>query len=128
MVKIDRRRADGLAMTTGPEQMPRESVQEALADVWSRAYPVTVERVDSISAAAAELSRESPDLDRVDAGRSDAHKLAGVLGTFGLDRGTQLAKGLEARLQAPSGLSGAREAHRLAAELRALVESARVDA
>jgi HPt (histidine-containing phosphotransfer) domain-containing protein len=114
-------------MATEPQRSPAESVQEALADVWDRAYPVTIERIDSIEGAASELAREHPDTGRLDAGRSDAHKLAGVLGTFGLDRGTQLARGLEARLHPHAGPAGAREAHRMAAELRALVDCARRD-
>lgn len=112
-------------MITGGEQPSAESVEEALAEVWDRAYPVTIQRIDSIEGAATELAREQPDAARIDAGRADAHKLAGVLGTFGLDRGTQLAKGLEARLQGQAGPAAAREAHRMAVELRGLVDCAR---
>ena len=114
-------------MTTGGELPSAESVEEALAEVWDRAYPVTIQRIDSIEGAATELAREQPDAARIDAGRADAHKLAGVLGSFGLDRGTQLAKGLEARLQGQAGPAATREAHRMAAELRGLVDCARRD-
>lgn len=106
-------------------QPPADSVGEALGEIWDRAYPVTIQRIGSIEDAATELARERPDAARLDAGRSDAHKLAGVLGTFGLDRGTQLARGLEARLQAHAGPAAAREAHRMAVELRTLVDCAR---
>ena len=114
-------------MTTGGEKPSAENVEDALSKVWDQAYPVTIQRIDSIEGAATELAREHPDPARVDAGRTDAHKLAGVLGTFGLDRGTQLAKGLEARLQGQAGPAAAREAHRMAVELRGLVDCARPD-
>jgi HPt (histidine-containing phosphotransfer) domain-containing protein len=114
-----------MAAATG--QPPAESVEEAFAEVWDRAYPVTVQRIGSIEEAATELAREHPDAARLDAGRSDAQKLAGVLGTFGLDRGTQLARGLEARLQARTGPAAAREAHRMAMELRSLVDCVQRD-
>ncbi len=54
-----------------------------------------------------------------------AHKLAGVLGTFGLTRGTVLARELEinfSRGDGPDPASGKRLAA-IAAELRAMVES-----
>lgn len=101
-----------------------ERLEQTFAEVWRQAYPVLLERLDAIAVATAELSKERPDLARIESGEAEAHRLAGVLGTFGLDRGTQLAKGLEARLHRGCGRSEAREARRLAIELRALLESA----
>jgi hypothetical protein len=102
-----------------------EQVQAALGDVWDRAYPVVFERVDTIEKAVAELSKRHPQAEPIDAGRAEAHRLAGVLGTFGLARGTVLARALEERLSAPGGTEEAVEAKRLAVELRSVIERAR---
>jgi HPt (histidine-containing phosphotransfer) domain-containing protein len=104
-----------------------EQVQVALGDVWDRAYPVVLARVGAIEGAAAELSMQHPQGKPIDAGRADAHKLAGTLGTFGLDRGTELARALERRLSAPGCAEEVAETERLVAELRSTVERARVD-
>jgi HPt (histidine-containing phosphotransfer) domain-containing protein len=103
-----------------------EQVQVTLCDIWDRAYPVVLERVRTIEDAIAELSKQHPQGKPIDAGRADAHKLAGTLGTFGLDRGTELARALEARLSASSSTEKATETKRLAAELRSTIERARV--
>jgi HPt (histidine-containing phosphotransfer) domain-containing protein len=98
----------------------------ALGDVWDRAYPAVLERVGTIEGATAELSRQHPRAEQIDAGRTEAHRLAGVLGTFGLDRGTELARELERLLGSSGAIGEAAEAARLVAELRGVVERARV--
>ncbi len=107
-----------------PEREDGEQVQAALAAVWERERPVLLERVAAVERAAAASAGgapggPAPGAETIEAGRAAAHKLAGVLGTFGLGRGTELARELEARLgEADPGLPG------LAAELRAVVEGA----
>lgn len=60
----------------------------------------------------------------VGAGRDQAHMLAGVLGTFGLDRGTALARDLEEHLDRPEAREEATRLGQVAAELRAVVDGA----
>jgi HPt (histidine-containing phosphotransfer) domain-containing protein len=100
-----------------------EQVQGALAEVWTRMHQAILERVEVVERGALELANESPDVKCVEAGRGEAHKLAGVLGSFGLNRGTELARELEGRLAAMRG--GAADSIRLAGELRQIVENGR---
>ena len=71
-------------------------VAAAMQRLWNQYLPQIQERVAMLQSAAESLSRDalSPDL-RTSAG-SAAHKLAGVLGTFGLEQGTELAREAEA--------------------------------
>jgi HPt (histidine-containing phosphotransfer) domain-containing protein len=102
-----------------------ERIRPGFADVWRRSRPEMENRVATIAISVKAL--EAGDLDPERAAAIDAaHKLAGVLGAFGLDRGTELARSLEEGLEA-GGPAGAGRLARLAAELRSLVESARVE-
>src|ERR1700733_2269966 len=101
-----------------------EGIESALAEVWRRSGPLLEERLTAIELAIAELSGRSAEPTVVEAGRDQAHMLAGVLGTFGLDRGTALARDLEEHLGRPQeGAETARLAD-VAAELRAVVDGA----
>lgn len=73
-----------------------EAMAAAMQRLWNQYLPQIEERVSVLSSAAEALSGGalSPDL-RASAG-SAAHKLAGVLGTFGLEQGTELAREAEA--------------------------------
>jgi chemotaxis protein histidine kinase CheA len=104
---------------------PAESVQAALAEIWKRSLPTVLTRVETIELAIAELSRTPASTERVDAGLCEAHKLAGVLGTFGLDRGTDLARDLERHLAGPAASDETLRLERVAADLRATVELAK---
>lgn len=105
--------------------MAAEQIQAALTGIWERSYPLVLKRVSMVEAATAELSKASPATQTVTVGRDEAHKLAGVLGTFGLDRGTRLARDLELHLNAACSQRDAATAEDLAAELRSVIESAR---
>jgi len=68
---------------------------DALARLWAKFLPEIEARVALIEAAAAALTSGSlPDGQR-EAAHGAAHKLAGTLGTFGLQRGTELAREAE---------------------------------
>lgn len=56
------------------------------------------------------------------AAQSAAHKLAGTLGTFGLGRGTKLARELEQIYSGPGAVPAERLAQ-MAADVRAIIES-----
>jgi HPt (histidine-containing phosphotransfer) domain-containing protein len=91
-----------------------------LGEIWERARPILLARVAVVERATAGLGDGSASQAAVAAGRSEAHKLAGVLGTFGLGRGTELARELERRLEKPEP-DDAIPLERLAAELRRVV-------
>ena len=67
----------------------------ALDKLWKQFLPQMYERLDAIDAAVAALAAGSLTIDQRAAANSAAHKLAGVLGTFGLTRGTVLAREAE---------------------------------
>ena len=70
-------------------------ITEALDRLWKQYLPVMEERVAILQKAARNLTdRELTDDERAEA-NSAAHKLAGVLGTFGLTKGTVLAREAE---------------------------------
>jgi HPt (histidine-containing phosphotransfer) domain-containing protein len=52
-----------------------------------------------------------------------AHKLAGILGTFGLVRGTEIARHLEQTYSADFDPASDQDLAELTAELRSLIES-----
>jgi HPt (histidine-containing phosphotransfer) domain-containing protein len=84
------------------EQQP--SLAGALDVLWAKFLPENEERVATLEAASAASARGSLSEDEREAAGSAAHKLAGVLGTFGLTRGTELARELEQMFSQPAGL------------------------
>jgi HPt (histidine-containing phosphotransfer) domain-containing protein len=101
-----------------------EGIENALAEVWQRSGPLLEERLAAIELAIVELSGRWAEPTLVEAGRDQAHMLAGVLGTFGLDRGTALARDLEEHLGRPQPGGEAGRLADVAAELRAVVDGA----
>lgn len=95
-----------------------------LRAIWTNCLPILLGRVATIEMAVAELDRPSISMERLESGRDEAHKLAGVLGTFGLDRGTELARDLEEHLASPATGAEAARLRGVAAELRHAVELA----
>jgi HPt (histidine-containing phosphotransfer) domain-containing protein len=67
----------------------------ALDRLWIQYLPLMQERVEVLEAAAHDFATGPLSVDRRQAAQAAAHKLAGVLGTFGLTRGTELARELE---------------------------------
>lgn len=103
------------------------AINRTLDQMWTKFLPDIRERaavLDSAAKAAADgaLSQEI----RANA-VSAAHKLAGTLGTFGLPRGTDLARELELLYAGSEGLEGAKAQHlaSLAGEIKAIIESRR---
>jgi len=71
------------------------SLDAALQRIWERAQPRLLARVDAIDHAIAALD----DSERVASGRAEAHKIAGLAGTFGLDEASRLARSIEDQLE-----------------------------
>jgi HPt (histidine-containing phosphotransfer) domain-containing protein len=99
------------------------ALAEALDRMWTRFLPQIQERVDILDNAAQAFAAGPFSVDRQLEAQSAAHKLAGVLGTFGLTHGTVLARELEtiySRQNDPDPGLAANLASK-AAELRSIV-------
>jgi HPt (histidine-containing phosphotransfer) domain-containing protein len=97
----------------------------ALDILWTRFLPEMDGRIAALEAAAEACRSNCLSVEQREDAHGAAHKLAGVLGTFGLSRGTMLARELEAMYSQPFG-SDASQTERLsamAAELRTIVAS-----
>jgi HPt (histidine-containing phosphotransfer) domain-containing protein len=75
--------------------MTQAAMNEALARLWHQFHPQMLERVLTLEAANQALSANKLSKDQQGDANSAAHKLAGVLGTFGLTKGTVLAREAE---------------------------------
>ncbi len=73
----------------------QHDLDEAMKLLWVRFLPQLQERVDTLESAYELLASGTLNTDQRAAANSAAHKLAGVLGTFGLTRGTLLAREAE---------------------------------
>jgi HPt (histidine-containing phosphotransfer) domain-containing protein len=78
-----------------PGPLTNAALSQAMDELWARFLPDVRQRV-SVLEATAQAAREGKlTAKQSEAAQSAAHKLAGVLGTFGLMEGTALARGLE---------------------------------
>jgi HPt (histidine-containing phosphotransfer) domain-containing protein len=93
--------------------------------MWTKFLPQLQERVGILETAAAAFSANQLSLTQQQGANAAAHKLAGVLGTFGLTRGTVLARELEIIYSREGGpdRSLAAQLTAIAAELRTIVAS-----
>ncbi len=92
--------------------------------LWARFLPEIRSRIVTLEAAAASTMVQTLGATERAAAASAAHKLAGVLGTFGLTRGTELARQMELAFAdrcVPDAEAGAQFAS-MAAELRNMVD------
>jgi HPt (histidine-containing phosphotransfer) domain-containing protein len=99
-------------------------ISEALNQLWVKFLPQMEERIAVLDAANRALAAGSLSDEERLAAAGAAHKLAGVLGTFGLAEGTAMAR--EAEIAYSSDLSGdTHRMHRLEAIARGLGEMIR---
>jgi len=101
------------------------ALHEALSRMWAKFLPEMEERVAILETAAAAFAAGTLTDSQNQGANSAAHKLAGVLGTFDLTRGTVLARELEmiySQENGPDPVLAPRLAS-IAAELRAIVAS-----
>ena len=77
-----------------------------LDSLWKASKPAVLERLATLESSCAvwmDAPEDSAALhDALHSARDAAHKLAGILGTFGLARGSQIASELEAMVAQPS--------------------------
>jgi HPt (histidine-containing phosphotransfer) domain-containing protein len=71
------------------------AMNQALDRLWNQFHPQMLERVSTLEAANQALSVNRLSRNQQGDANSAAHKLAGVLGTFGLTKGTVLAREAE---------------------------------
>ena len=97
----------------------------ALDRMWAQFLPQIRERVNVLERAGAQFGAGQLTIEGHEAASAAAHKLAGVLGTFGLTRGTVLARELEILYARDTGPSPelAQQLSSAAAELRTLIEA-----
>jgi HPt (histidine-containing phosphotransfer) domain-containing protein len=100
-------------------------LSEALDRLWIQFLPQMKERVSTLEAACAALAAGALSVEQRAEANTAAHKLAGVLGTFGLTKGTVLAREAEV-LYSGEPDTDPEDAARLtviAAQLRTIVAS-----
>jgi HPt (histidine-containing phosphotransfer) domain-containing protein len=103
----------------------QNNLNEALDRLWAQFLPMVRERIVILESAAAASATNKLSAEQQEEAKSAAHKLAGVLGSYGLPRGTQVARELETMyscLKDPGALLSAHLAS-LTAELRQIVET-----
>jgi HPt (histidine-containing phosphotransfer) domain-containing protein len=107
------------------EPSPQPFLAEALDRLWAQFLPQLEERVGILEAAGAALSARELTIGEREQANSAAHKLAGVLGTFGLTKGTILAREAEILYSAEPDLDPETSARlaAIAAQLRAIVST-----
>jgi HPt (histidine-containing phosphotransfer) domain-containing protein len=101
------------------------ALSAALDRMWLQYLPLMQERVEVLEAAAQDFAACPLSVDRQHAAQAAAHKLAGILGTFGLTRGTVLARELEimySRQNDPEAALAERLID-ITAEIRTIVDS-----
>ena len=101
------------------------SMADALDRMWTKFLPQMEERVATLEAAAAASAANRLSAEQRTEAAGTAHKLAGVLGTFGLTGGTDLARELENLYSSENDPAPNVGAHltALAAQLKVIVES-----
>jgi HPt (histidine-containing phosphotransfer) domain-containing protein len=109
-------------MDSNPISKPE--ISAAIDKLWTKFLPEIRERVAVLEAAAAGFEANTLTITQQEEASSAAHKLAGTLGTFGLTRGTVLARELELMYAEDSGPDAAMGAKltSITAELKGIVE------
>lgn len=95
----------------------------ALDRLWAKFLPEIEQRVALLETAVEALSSGCLSPEQRQAAHAAAHKLAGSLGTFGLQRGTELARQCEHALAQDSPDAGSADLAQWVTELQAVVQS-----
>ncbi len=91
--------------------------------LWAKFLPEIERRAASLEAAAQALCDGSLSAELQTAAHADAHKLAGSLGTFGLQQGTELARQAELMLADSVTASESARLESIVRDLRVLIAS-----
>ncbi|HEY1984367.1 MAG TPA: Hpt domain-containing protein [Terracidiphilus sp.] len=103
----------------------QSSLAEALDRLWVQFLPEIEQRVAIVESANAALAADRLSQDQRAGANAAAHKLAGVLGTFGLTKGTILAREAEIVYSGEPDTDPAAAARlsEIAGELRSLISN-----
>jgi len=93
--------ADIHSSHAAPEEVTGK-LHDLLATLWSRSQQSITDRLDVLRTALRTLRTNPAEKNARRGGADAAHKLAGILGTFGLPEGTNLARRIEVMLEAPA--------------------------
>jgi HPt (histidine-containing phosphotransfer) domain-containing protein len=111
------------------EPIAQNVMAEAIDQMWAKFLPQMKERVEVLERTDAVLAGGLLSPEQRAAAHSAAHKLAGVLGTFGLTKGTDLAREAEtiysAERETDSG--SAAQLKMITGQLRMLIENRKQD-
>lgn len=103
------------------EHQAQPELNAALDRLWKQFLPQIEERVAVLETASSALSIGKLTDELRDAARAAAHKLAGVLGTFGLTKGTILAREAEMLYSGDTDPASAAQLTDIPAQLRSLI-------
>ncbi len=98
----------------------RAAIAEKLSALWKASKPTVLERLATLETSCGTWQRSPQDAAARHSAHEAAHKLAGVLGTFGLQRGSQIASELEVIVTRPEN-DPPQNMPALLAELRAMI-------
>jgi HPt (histidine-containing phosphotransfer) domain-containing protein len=97
------------------------AIADALNRLWDRFRPQIEERVATLETAAAAAAAGTLTQEQQEQASAEAHKLAGVLGTFGLHEGTALAREAEEAYRAMPRADQPNRLVEIAAQLRGML-------
>ena len=90
--------------TAPPQTEAQKKLNELLAMLWEQRKGILLERLSTLQQSIASLGTPDSE-DSRKLGAETSHKLAGILGTFGLPRGTDIAREAEVTLEKDGPLS-----------------------
>ncbi len=101
----------------------QKKLHDLLAGLWEQRKGILLDRLRVLQESIADLEATGSTESRK-RGAETAHKLAGILGTFGLPRGTDLAREAEVTLEqdTPLGSANLARLHEVASELGLLID------
>ncbi len=105
------------------EASPQEQIQQTISRLWLRFRDSIFEQVARIEAAAAASAQKTLSEEQRAGALSDAHKLAGSLGTFGFPKAGEIARECE-HLFAAGEIDSTRAVHLAAALHKELSQAA----
>jgi len=105
------------------EHVTQPELNAALDRLWKQFHPQMEERVAALHMAARALSMGKLGDNQREAAQSAAHKLAGVLGTFGMTKGTILAREAEILYAGDADPASAAQLTDIAVQLDALIRA-----
>lgn len=109
------------------EYAEQTALNDALKALWVKFLPQMEERLATLDAANRALADDKLSEDMRAEANAAAHKLAGVLGTFGLTKGTVLAREAEVIYEGDIGTDphAVERLQGIASQLRSMIESHR---